>query len=161
MDSVKLWLNSGREETQRSAEATTVGAGNSIKPPGSENPGLERGRPLTWGAGVLHDVRPVFLRLILDRRQRKGQSELTIPGLEFKANLELPYRAGVREVKLNVGIQVVGLNPCRVKKKMYSFLTEVSTKTNRIHHNFHKYKIKLLITGECLQQGQADCSIHS
>lgn len=30
---------------------------------------------------------------------------------------------------------------------MYSFLTKVSTKTNRIHHNFHKYKIKLLITG--------------
>lgn len=121
MDSVKLWLNSGREETQRSAEATTVGARNSVKPPGSENPGLDRGRPLTWGAGVLHDVRPVFLRLILDRRQRKGQSKLTIPGLEFKANLELPYRAGVREVKLNVGIQVVGLNPCRVKKNVFIF----------------------------------------
>lgn len=91
------------------------------KPPGSENPGLDRGRPLTWGAGVLHDVRPVFLRLILDRRQRKGQSKLTIPGLEFKANLELPYRAGVREVKLNVGIQVVGLNSCRIKKKCIYF----------------------------------------
>lgn len=62
----------------------------------------------TWTVGVLDDGRFVFLRLLLKATHRKLMQPHKSLGLTGKSKFS--HRAGIREVELDVGVQVVWLN---------------------------------------------------